>query len=115
MTDETEDFGPGHNISDSSEGLLPGGGGARLYRSCGNKGQVVGMSKGYRYLKKTRHLKLRGLALWLTGIILLMCTSALRGQYPVLSHPESPQVHHQGGWGVATVAEGLMAGILSPS
>ena len=38
----------------------------------------------------------------LTEIILLICTSALWGQGPVLSHPESPQ----GAWlGVAVVAD----------
>ena len=36
----------------------------------------------------------------LTEIIPLIFTLAIWGQYPVLSHPESPQVHHQmdGGW-----------------
>ena len=78
--------------SQTAEGLPPGGkGGARLYRGVCTKGQTVGMSKGYRYLKKTRHLKLRGLLPWLTGIIPLMCTSALWGQCPVLSHPECPR------------------------
>ena len=47
----------------------------------------------------------------LTGIIDLMCTSAVQGQYPVLSHPESP-------WGappgeeVAAMTDCLKASIL---
>ena len=51
-------------------------------------------------LKKTRYLKLRNLLLFygwgmrksgLTEIIILICTSAIWGQYPVFSHPESLQ------------------------
>ena len=45
----------------------------------------------------------------LTEIIPLIRTSALWGQYPVLSHPESPQGASLG------VADGLMSGILFPS
>ena len=47
----------------------------------------------------------------LTGIIDLMCTSAVPGQYPVLSYPESP-------WGaplgeeVAAMTDCLKASIL---
>ena len=41
----------------------------------------------------------------LTEIILLMCTSAIWGQYHVLSHPESPQGTQLG---VAAVAEGRL-------
>ena len=40
----------------------------------------------------------RAEGLYITEIIPLMCTSALWGQYPVLSHPESPQ---GAPWGVA--------------
>ena len=47
----------------------------------------------------------------LTEIIPLICTSAIWGQYPVLSHPESPQ---GASLGVAAVADCLMAGILFP-
>ena len=36
----------------------------------------------------------------LTEIVPLMCTSALWGQRPVLSHPESPQGHRGGSWHV---------------
>ena len=49
---------------------------------------------------------------WLTEVIPWMCTSALWGQHPVFSHPESP---HCTPLGMAAVAEGLMAGILPPS
>ena len=45
----------------------------------------------------------------LTEIISLICTSALWGQYPVLSHPQSPQ---GAPLGVAAVTDGLMVGIL---
>ena len=45
----------------------------------------------------------------LTEIIPLMCTSAIWGQYPVLSHPEPPQ---GAPLGVAAVSDGLMVGIL---
>ena len=47
----------------------------------------------------------------LTEITPLICTSAIWGQYPVLSHPESPQGKLLG-LGVASVADGLMVGIL---
>ena len=43
----------------------------------------------------------------LTEIIPLMCTSALWGQYPVLSHPESPQGVCRG---ETAVADGLLEG-----
>ena len=43
----------------------------------------------------------------LTEIIPLICTSATWGQYPVLSHPESPQGAPSG---MATAAEGLAVG-----
>ena len=48
----------------------------------------------------------------LTEIIPLMCTSALWGQHPVLSHPESSQ---GAGLEEAAAAEGLVVGILFPS
>ena len=41
----------------------------------------------------------------LTEIIPLIFTLAIWGQYPVLSHPESPQVHHQVGWGAAAAVD----------
>ena len=43
----------------------------------------------------------------LTEIIPLMCTSAIWGQYPIPSHPESPQ---GAALGTAAVAKGLAAG-----
>ena len=43
----------------------------------------------------------------LTEIIPLMCTLAMCSQYPVLSHPESPQ---GASWGVTVVTEGLAVG-----
>ena len=48
----------------------------------------------------------------LTEIIPLMRTSAIWGQYPVLSHPESPQGALRGGW---WWLQCLMVGILFPS
>ena len=48
----------------------------------------------------------------LTEIIPLIKTSALWGQHPALSHPESPQ---DALLGVAAASGGLMAGILFPS
>ena len=56
--------------------------------------------KNYCKLKETRYLKFRNAVLFymwensksgLTDIILLMCTSDVWDQYPVLSHPEFPQ------------------------
>ena len=49
-------------------------------------------------------------------IIPLICASAIWGQYPILSHPDSPQ---DAGFGLAAVAESLAVGspfvsILSP-
>ena len=42
LVDKTEDLSPGHNLSNSSEGLLQWGkGGARTYRSFYNKDQVL--------------------------------------------------------------------------
>ena len=49
----------------------------------------------------------------LIEIIPLICTSAVWGQYPVFSHPETPQGAPF--WGGAAMADGLMAGILFPS
>ena len=99
--DKTEDLSPGGSLSDRSEGLPHRGkGGARIQRSFCNKDQVVGTSEGDCSLKKTRHPKLRNLALFyvwkrqesgLTEIIPLLCTAAIWGQYPALSHLESPQ------------------------
>ena len=43
----------------------------------------------------------------LIEIIPLICTSAIGGQYPVLSHPESPPVHCCGDW-VAVAADSLI-------
>ena len=48
----------------------------------------------------------------LTEIIPLIYTSASWGQYPVFSHPKSPQ---GASLGVAAVPDYLMAGILFPS
>ena len=65
LADKTEDLSPGHGISDRSEELPQRGqGGARIYRSFCNKGQVVGTSKDYCLLKKTRHLQLRNFTLF---------------------------------------------------
>ena len=50
---------PGGSLSDSSEGWFwRGKGGTRIYRSFSNKNQVVGTSKDYCSLNKTRYLKL---------------------------------------------------------
>ena len=71
-----------------------------MYRSFCNKDQVVGTSEDYCSLKKTRHLRLMKLVLFyawenaksgLTEITPLIRASAIWGQYPVFSHPESPQ------------------------
>ena len=49
----------------------------------------------------------------LTETTPLMWTSALWGQYPVTSHPESSQGMHAGLRGA--VSDGLMTGILFPA
>ena len=60
-----EDLSPGRSLSESSEGpLTRGEGGAGIYRGFCHKGQAVGTSKDDCSLKKTRHLKLRNLALF---------------------------------------------------
>ena len=48
----------------------------------------------------------------LTEIIPSICTLAVWGQHPVLSHPESPLGAL---FGVAVVSDGFMVGILFPS
>ena len=100
LADKTEGLRPEDSLSDGSEVLLQRGhGGAEIHSSFCDKDQVVGTSKDYCSLKKTRHLRLRNLALfyvwedaraWLTEIPWTY-TSATWGLYPVLSHPESPQ------------------------
>ena len=61
MADKIENLSPGCSLQDSSERLLPRGKeGARIWRRyC--KDQVVGTSKDYCDLKKTRLLRLRNL------------------------------------------------------
>ena len=99
LVGKTEELGLKHSISDSSKGLLQRGkGGASVYRSFCNKDQIIGTQKDYCELKKTRHLKLRNLLFYvwvdaksgLIKIIPLIGILAIWGQYPVLSHPESP-------------------------
>ena len=93
LVGKTEELSLEHSISDSSKGLLQ-----RDRRSFCNKDQIIGTRNDYCELKKTRHLKLRNLLFYvwvdaksgLIKIIPLICTLAIWGQYPVLSHPESP-------------------------
>ena len=100
LQDKNEELSLEHSVLDSSEGLLQRGKrGASVYRSFCNKDQIVGTWEDYCELKKTRHLKLRNLLIYvwvdaksgLIKIIPLICTLAIWGQYPVFSHPESPQ------------------------
>ena len=73
-----------------------------------NKDQVVGASKDYCWLRKTRYLKLRNLVLFcvwedakpsLIKTIPLTCTSATRSWCPVLCHPVSSGCTIRDGWG----------------
>lgn len=66
---DTEDSHPVDTLSNHSAGLLQRGkGGASIYRRFCNKNQVVGTSKYYCYLKKTRHLKLMNLMHFYTRV-----------------------------------------------
>ena len=90
LADKTEDLSPGHSISDNPEGLL---------QRRKEKSQDIGIfatkipggrnTKNYCELRKTRHLKLRNVALFYVwedakpGLIPLIHTSDIWGQYAV--------------------------------
>ena len=114
---------PGTALSDHSEGPLQRGkGGARVHRSFYNKHQVVETSKITVCQRKpniSRNSELFYVAfsredarVWAHWIIPLMYTSAVGGQYPVFSQPESP-------WGasmqVGCRTDCWMVGTLFPS
>ena len=65
LLDKTVNVSLGHRLSDISKGLLQRGKeGTRIYRRFSRKDKVVGTSKEYYWLKKTRHLKLMNVALF---------------------------------------------------
>ena len=57
--------------------------GARIYGSFCNKTQVVGASKDYCSLRKTRHLKLRNLVLFFLSFLLFRAALVIYGSSQV--------------------------------
>ena len=102
----------------SSERLLQRGkGGARLCKSFYNKEQVVGTSKDYWLLKKTRYLKLMNLALfyvWEDAGVWAHWNHSfdmhLNFLGPVSCIQDASWIPQGAQLGVASAAEGLMAG-----
>ena len=107
-----EDFSPGYSISSNSEKLLPKRqmGSQEIYRSFCNKDQVVGTSKDYWLLMKTRYPKLRNLALFCVLEDIRVWLLSYQGPVFLFSWVFLGCTVR-----VAAVSDDLVAGILPPS